>query len=85
MPIRLLGETPQRKAVYPKDSVGRSKVLVPENIACAYWVERRKRKKVVLKDIMAIKLSLKLVDIGGDVIDSASRAWKTRHGFTSAS
>ena len=69
----LLGETPGRRALYPKVSTLRTKILVPDNLASADWVERRKRKKVVLQDIMAIKPSLKFLDSGGDVIDSA---WK---------
>lgn len=85
LPMHLLGETPGRTAVYPKVSIGRTRYLVPDNMSSADWVERRKRKKIVLQDIMAIKPSLKLVDVGGDVIDSTWRAWKARHKFTSAS
>ena len=80
----LLGETPGRLSLHPKVSISRTKILVPDYHASADWVERRKRKKVVLQDIMAIKPSLKFLDSGGDVIDSEWKAWKARHRFTSA-
>lgn len=81
----LLGETPGRKSPYPKVSVSRTKILVPDNLAHGDWVERRKRKKVVLQDLMDFKPSLKFFDNGGNVIDAAWRSWKARHCFTSAS
>lgn len=81
----LLGETPGRRALYPKVSVSRTKILVPDNIASGDWVERRKRKKVVLQDLLAFKPSLELIDAGGNVMKDAWKAWKSRHKFTSAS
>ena len=35
VPIRLLGETPGRTAVYPKVSIGRTRILVPDNMSSA--------------------------------------------------
>ena len=81
----MLGETPNRKALYPKVSVSRTKILVVDNHASADWVERRKRKKVVLQDFMALKPSLDLIDAAGDVVDDSWKAWKARHMFSSAS
>ena len=82
--IHLLGDTPKQTAVYPKVSVRKTKFQVADNMSSADSVERRKRKKVEFQDIMASKPSVKFVDNGGDVIDSAWRAWKARHWFTSA-
>ena len=42
----------------------------------ADWVERRKRKKVILQDFMALNPDLKFTDEGGDVIDDVWRQWK---------
>jgi hypothetical protein len=81
----LLGETPGRRVVYPKVSVGKSKILVPDNIVHKEWVDRRKRKKVVLQDLMAIKPSLKFLNTRLDVVDETWKSWKARHRFTSAS
>jgi hypothetical protein len=44
----LLGITPKRKVVYPKVSVSTTKILVADNLSSKDWVERRKRKKVIL-------------------------------------
>ena len=44
----LIGATPRPKAVYPKVSVIVPKFVVPDNMTHKEWVDRRKRKKVVL-------------------------------------
>lgn len=80
----LLGTTPGRKIAYPKISASKAKIHVPDNMLYSDWVERRKRKKIVLQEIEAIKLQLKLVDSGGNVIKKTWKAWKARHRFTSA-
>jgi len=81
----LLGATPGRPSPYPKVSVSKTRILVVDNMTSAEWVERRKRKKVVLQDLMDIKPALEVVDKGGDVIDETWRSWKARHRFSSAS
>ena len=47
--------------------------LAPSNHAHADWVERRKRKKVILQDFMALNPDLHFTDEGGDVIDDVWR------------
>jgi hypothetical protein len=81
----LLGDTPNRQVSFPKVSVGKSRILVPDNMAHRDWVERRKRKKIVLQDLMAIKPSLKFINAAGDVDNSLWKSWKERHRFSSAS
>ena len=80
----LLGETPRRLAAYPKVSVSKTRILVEDNMASYEWAERRKRKKVILQDLMALKTNLKFLDRDGDVIDETWRSWKARHRFSSA-
>ena len=80
----LNGDTPRRHAPYPKVSVSKTKILVADNMSAGDWVERRKRKKIVLQDIMSIKPTLKFLDNGGDVIPEKWRPWKKRHQWTSA-
>ena len=81
----LIGATPRRRLLYPKISVARTRYLAPSNYLHADWVERRKRKKVILQDFMALNSDLKFTDEGGDVIDDVWRHWKQRHQFTIAS
>ena len=80
----LLGITPNRKVIYPKVSVSRTKILVADNMSGADWVERRKRKKVILQDLMDIKPTLSFMNAADDVNDKFWSAWKCRHRFTSA-
>ena len=81
----LIGATPGRTLLYPKVSVARTRYLVPSKHSHADWVERRKRKKVILQDFMALNPDLHFTDEGGDVIDNVWRQWKQRHRFTTTS
>ena len=81
----LIGATPRRTILYPKVSMARTRYLAPSNHAHADWVERRKRKKVILQDFMALNPDLHFTDEGGDVLDNVWRHWKQRHQFTTAS
>ena len=76
----MLGETPSRKVLHLKVSVPKTKILVPDNLAHG----RRKRKKVVLQDLMDIKPTFQYTDAKDDVIDKAWQSWKARHRFSSA-
>ena len=49
--------------------MARTRYLVPSNHSDADWIKRRKRKKVILQDFMALNPDLKFTDEGGDVID----------------
>ena len=81
----LIGATPSWRLLYPKVFVARTRYLAPNNYSHANWVERRKRKKVILQDFMALNPDLKFTDEGGDIIDDVWRQWKQRHWFTTAS
>ena len=81
----LIGATPRRSLLYPKVSVARTRYLAPNNHSHADWVERRKRKRVILQDFMALNPDLHFTDGGEDVIDDVWRQWKLRHWFTTAS
>ena len=62
-----------------------TRYLAPSNHSHADWVERRKRKKVILQDFMALNPDLHFTDEGRDIIDNVWRQWKLRHRFTTAS
>ena len=81
----LIGATLGRSLLYPKVSMARTRYLAPSNHSHADWVERRKRKKVMLQEFMALNPDLYFTDEGGDVIDDVWRQWKLRHQFTTAS
>ena len=65
--------------------MARTRYVAPSNHSHADWVERRKRKKVILQDFMALNPDLKFTNEGRDVIDDIWRKWKQRHRFTTAS
>lgn len=48
-------------------------------------MDRRKRKKIVLQDLMAIKPALNFFDDVGDVIHKTWKSWKEKHRFSSSS
>ena len=83
--IHLLNKTPNRTHPYPKVSVSKTKYLIEDNQAAADWVDRRKRKKVIHEELVAIKKSPIFRDDLGDVIDKAWRRWKRSHNFSSGS
>ena len=65
----LIGAIPSRQLLYPKVSVARTRYLALSNYSHADWIDRRKRKKVILQDFMALNPDLHFTDEGGDVID----------------
>ena len=81
----LNGTTPGQTLLYPKVSVARTRYLALSNYSHVNWVERRKRKKVILQDFMALNPDLHFTNEGGDVIDNVWRQWKQRHRFKTAS
>ena len=72
----LIGTTPGWQLLYPKVSVARTRYLAPSNHSHSDWVQRRKKKKVILQDFMALNPDLHFTDEGGDVIDDVWRQWK---------
>ena len=63
----LIDATPSRTLLYPKVSVARTRYLAPTNHSHTNWVERRKRKKVILQDFMALNPHLHFTDESKDV------------------
>jgi len=48
----LLGTSPDRELVYPKVFVSKPKLVISGHHTAADWVERRKRKKVIIEEII---------------------------------
>ena len=74
--LHLLGRTVNRDRVYPKVLFRKTRVLCKDNQCAADWVERWKRKKVILDEFMTINSLLKFKNENGDVIDKKWRDCK---------
>jgi len=60
--VHLLGATMGHKREYLKVSIGKAKFHCTNNTSHMDWVERYKRKKIVLKEFIMINPSLKFKD-----------------------
>ena len=83
--IHLLGKTPGRHENWPKVVVHRFKSNLPRTYATEDWVERRKRKKIVIQELHAIKPLYGFCDESGNVRKQNWKNWKYDNGVTSAS
>ena len=52
-------------------------------MSAADWVERQKKKKVIIEEMMEIKTALQFRDNSNDIDDEVWRSWKRRHHFSS--
>ena len=80
----LLGRTPNRTLAYPKVSVGKTKSYVVGHYSGYDWVERRKRKKIILEELMNIDSSLSFFTPDGAVDKAKWKAWKKTYRFSTA-
>jgi hypothetical protein len=80
----LLGTTPNRNLVYPKVSVNKPKMVVINHHTASDWVERRKRKKVIIKELEYVRPSLDFLKPDMNVRNLRWRVWKKEHRFSSA-
>ena len=82
--LHLLGRTPKRTLPYPKVSVGKTKLYVVGHYSGYDWVERRKRKKVILEELMNIDANLSFFKPDGAVDKASWKAWKEKYRFSTA-
>jgi hypothetical protein len=83
--IHLLNQTPDRVEPWPKVVVHKFKKNLPRTYAIEDWVERRKRKKIVIQELYELRLHLGFCDVDGNVIKQNWQKWKWTNGVTSAS
>ena len=69
-------ETPDRTVKIPKVCVTKPRTPVDDNFAASDWVERRKRKKVILQDLMDTKKRLDFLDVNKNVCNIKWGRWK---------
>jgi hypothetical protein len=81
----LLNQTVDREEAWPKVVVHRFKSNLPRTYATEDWVERRKRKKIVIQELHELRPHLRFCDDDGNVIKSNWTNWKWKNGVTSAS
>ncbi len=81
----LLGKTPNWTCKYPKVSVHKPVSIHPSHHSGADWVERRKRKRIVLEELDDLKQDLGFINMDGSVNHDAWRAWKDTHRVSSGS
>lgn len=82
--VHLLSRTPNRVHNYPKVTVHKIKKVLPHTYSSKDWVERRKRKRIVIQDLNAIKPTLRFCDSDGHVIKKNWQTWKYKHNITNA-
>ena len=75
----LLGRTPGRQSSYPKVTVHKPALLHASHHTGHEWVERRKRKRVVLEELMELQPDLKFIKSDGSVDGEEWRKWKADH------
>jgi hypothetical protein len=66
--IHLLNQTPERLEPWPKVIVYKFKSNLPRTYAIEDWVEKRKRKKIVIQELHELRPLYRFCDDGGNVI-----------------
>ena len=81
----LLGITPNRKDPYPKVTVYKTLRIHRSHYSAPEWVERRKRKLIVLQELDELEDSLEFITAEGTVDNEKWRTWKKEHNVSTAS
>jgi hypothetical protein len=81
----LLNQTADKVEAWPKVVVHKFKSNLPRTYATEDWVERRKRKKIIIQELHELRPHLGFCDNAGNVIKSNWTKWKWMNGVTSAS
>ena len=80
----LLGRTPGRVSAYPKVTVHKTNHVHASHHTWHKWVERRKRKRVILEELVELQPDLKFMAPNGAVDGDVRRQWKRDHRVSSA-
>ena len=80
----LLGRTPGRRVAYPKVTVHKTNNVHASHHIGHEWVERRKRKRVILEELVELQPDLKFTTPDGAVDGDVWRQWKRDHRVSSA-
>ena len=80
----LLGRTLGRMSAYPKVTVHKTNHVHASHHIGHEWVERRKRKRVILEELVELQPDLKFFAPDGAVDGDVWRQWKRDHRVSSA-
>ena len=80
----LFGRTPGRRSAYPKVTVHKTTLVHASHHTGHEWVERRKRKRIVLEELVELQPDLKFIKPDGSVDGNEWRKWKLDHRVSSA-
>jgi hypothetical protein len=80
----LLGRTPNRDWFCPKVTVHKTSKVHCSHYSAVEWVDRRKKKMIVLQELNDINHNLEVVTAEGTVDNEKWRAWKRSHNVSSA-
>ena len=79
----LLGRTPDRMSAYPKVTVHKTALVHASHHTGHEWVERRKRKQVVMEELVELQPDLKFIRADVSVDGDEWRNWKLDHRVSS--
>jgi hypothetical protein len=80
----LMGKTPNREWLHPKVAVDKTSKVHCLYYSAVEWVDRRKKKMIVLQELNDIDRTLKVVTTEGMVDNEKWRSWKCSHNVSSA-
>ena len=80
----LLGRTLGRRSAYPKVTVHKTTLVHASHHTGHEWVERRKRKRIVLEELVELQPDLKFIKLDGSGDGDEWRKWKLDHRVSSA-
>ena len=79
----LLGRTPGRMSAYLKVIVHKTALVHASHHTGQEWIERRKRKQVVMEELVELQPDLKFIKADGSVDGDEWRKWKLDHRVSS--
>ena len=80
----LLGRTPGRRSAYSKVTVHKTTLVHAFHHSGHEWVERTKRKRIVLEELVELQPDLKFIKSDGSVDGDEWRKWKLDHRVSNA-
>ena len=80
----LLGRTLGQVSAYPKVTVHKTNQGHASHHTGHEWVERQKRKRVILEELVELQLDLKFMAPDGAVDGDVWRQWKRNHKVSNA-
>jgi hypothetical protein len=81
----LLGKTLDRTCPYPKVTVYKTSKLHRMHYSAVEWMERRKKKLIVLQELDELDGSLEFITTEGTMDNEKWRTWKQLHNISTAS